>query len=124
MKPLKIEETVDSPEVNLDKERGRFEFYGKSLPENPKDFYQPIIDWFKEYAENPNRDTVIIFKMDYFNTASSKKILEILSVLHEIHAQKKNIIVNWFYRSIDEDMLETGETFSELVKVPFKLIPY
>ncbi|HPD96024.1 MAG: DUF1987 domain-containing protein [Bacteroidales bacterium] len=124
MKSLKIEETVDSPEVNLDKERGRFEFYGKSLPENPKDFYQPIIDWFKEYAENPNRDTVIIFKMDYFNTASSKKILEILSVLHEIHAQKKNIIVNWFYRSIDEDMLETGETFSELVKVPFKLIPY
>lgn len=124
MKLLKIDETTDTPEVNLDKSRGRFEFYGKSMPENPNDFFQPIIDWMKEYIANPNKETFLIFKMDYFNTASSKKILEILTLLQEIHRKKLTIIINWYYRGNDDDMRETGETFSEIVHIPFKFIPF
>lgn len=124
MKPLRIVETSDTPEVNLDKDRGRFEFYGKSMPENPTEFFLPILEWMKEYVANPNKETILIFKMDYFNTASSKKILEILTFLLEIHKRKMSVMVNWHYRSIDEDMKETGETFSEIVHIPFKIIPY
>ncbi|MEW5847138.1 MAG: SiaC family regulatory phosphoprotein [Bacteroidota bacterium] len=73
MKPLKLLETSDTPEVTLDKERGRFEFYGKIMPENPKEFFEPIIEWFKEYVNDPNPETILTFKLDYFNTAASKK---------------------------------------------------
>lgn len=97
---------------------------GKSFPENPNDFYKPIIEWFKEYAQNPNRETNIIFKLDYFNTSSSKKLVEIFNVLKEVHRQKKIILVHWYYRTGDEDMLEAGQTFSELVNIPFKISPY
>lgn len=124
MEPIRIAETHFSPEVNLDKDRGRFEFFGKSFPEDAKEFYKPIIDWFQKYVENPNRETIVIFKLDYFNTASSKKIVDLLNVLKEIHRQKKSIIINWYYKSDDEDMLETGETFSEIVNLPFKFFPY
>ncbi len=124
MKPLKILETNDSPEVTLDKERGRFEFYGKIMPENPKEFFEPILDWFRQYVENPNNETQVVFKLDYFNTAASKKIIEILSMLQHIHQNNNKVLVNWYYRSIDEDMLESGETFSEIIHIPFKFIPY
>jgi hypothetical protein len=124
MEPLRISETHFSPEVNLDKERSRYEFFGKSFPEDAKEFYVPIIDWFKIYVVNPNRETVVVFKLDYLNTASSKKIIDLLNVLKEIHKQKKVIMIHWYYKSDDEDMFETGETFAEIVGLPFKLIPY
>jgi hypothetical protein len=62
------------------------------MPENPNEFYQPIIDGIKEYKTNPNKETILYFKMDYFNTASSKKILEILSFLQEIHKKKMSVM--------------------------------
>lgn len=124
MKPLKLLETSDTPEVTLDKERGRFEFYGKILPENPKEFFEPIIDWFREYVNNPNPETTLTFKLDYFNTAASKKLLEILSIVQKIRENDGQVQVNWYYKSIDDDMLESGETFSEIIHIPFNLIPY
>lgn len=124
MKPIRIAETNDSLEVNLDKDKCRFEFYGKSLPEDPNEFFKPILNWFREYVKDPNKETLLVFKLDYFNTASSKKILDILTICQEIHKKKLSIIVNWYYRPADEDMYETGETFSEIVHIPFKLIPY
>lgn len=124
MEALRIVETHFSPEVNLDKERSRFEFFGKSFPEDAKEFYAPIIDWFKDYVANPNRETTVVFKLEYFNTASSKKLVDMLNILKEIHRQKKVIMIYWYYKSDDEDMHETGETFSEIVGLPFKFFPY
>lgn len=124
LKPLRIQATSESLEINLDKEMCRFEFYGKSLPENPNEFFEPVIKWFKEYVNTPNKETVLVFKMEYFNTASSKKILDIISICYEIHKKKQSILVNWYYRTNDEDMRETGETFSEIVHIPFKFITY
>lgn len=124
MLPLRKVETPYSPEVILDRERSRFEFYGKCYPEDANEFFAPIIDWFREYVVSPNRETIILFKLDYFNTASSKRIVDILNILNEIHKQKKVIVVHWHYRTGDEDMFETGETFSEIVNLPFKFTPY
>lgn len=124
MQPLRILETNNSPEVNLDKERSRFEFYGKIFPEDPNEFFAPILHWFREYVQSPNRETIVLFKLDYVNTVSSKKIIDLLHILKEVHKQKKSILINWYYRTGDEDMRETGETFSEIVNIPFKISPY
>ncbi|HBI81535.1 MAG TPA: nuclear pore complex subunit [Bacteroidales bacterium] len=124
MKPLKLLETSDTPEVTLDKERGRFEFYGNIMPENPKEFFDPIIEWFHEYVKNPNPETTLIFKLDYFNTAASKKLIEILSILQGINQNNKTVQVNWFYKKIDEDMRDSGETFAEIIHIPFKFFTY
>lgn len=121
---LRLQDTPTSPEIILDKEQNRLEFHGKSLPEDSNEFYNPIIDWFKKYVVSPNRETVVLFKLDYFNSSSSKKLLDIFYVLNEIHRQKKVILIHWYYRSDDDDMRESGETFSELVPIPFKLTPY
>ena len=124
MEILRYSETEDTPEITLDRSRNRFEFFGKSLPENADEFYAPILSWFDEYVKEPNKNTLIEFKMDYFNTVTAKKIMKIIHKLEDIHKQRKNVMIHWHYLEIDEDMMEAGQAFSEMVVVPFKIISY
>ncbi|MCS6821270.1 MAG: DUF1987 domain-containing protein [Microscillaceae bacterium] len=112
--------TEDTPKIILDRNNGIFEISGRSLPEDSAEFYEPVLAWLEEYAKNPNPETTFIFKLEYFNTASSKLILDILSKLESI----SNTTVDWYFHEDDEDMEEAGCEFSELVEVPFSFKKY
>ena len=123
MDALRIPATDDTPEVILDSS-GEFEFSGKSLPEDVASFYDPIIDWIDEYGQNANDSSIFKFKLTYFNTASSKMILDILMKLEELSEGGADIKVEWHYEEEDEDMEEAGEEYSDIVEVPFDMVPY
>lgn len=120
MEIIKLEGTEDTPEITLDADNGIFEISGRSLPEDTAEFYQPVLDWLDEYGESPKETTNFVFKLEYFNTASSKLILDVLSKLEEI----EGVNVIWYFHEDDEDMEEAGEEFSELVEVPFTFETY
>ena len=124
MEAIKIKKAQDTPEVILDKENNTFVMEGKSFPADVGMFYKPIIDWIENYSENPLEKTVFTLKMDYFNTASSKVILDILYKLEDMSMDGHDVLVKWFYPDDDEDMMETGEEYDEIVDVPFELIEY
>ena len=117
MQAINIESTEDTPKVILDASAGKFEMSGRSLPEDAAEFYQPILDWLDAYAASANPETIFEVKLEYFNTASSKLILDVLTKLEEID----NVKVHWYYYEDDEDMEEAGEEFSELIEVDFEL---
>lgn len=121
MNPLIIEPTDETPKVVLDPSSNIFEFVGRSLPEDVTTFYGPILKWFDEYGNSPNATTRIDFKMVYFNTASSKLILDILFKLEELKEKGIDIAVNWHYQDDDEDMKEAGKEYGDLVSVEFEL---
>ncbi len=124
MEALIIDATDETPQVLLDSADGKFEFTGKSLPEDVAGFYNPILDWLDQYAESPNDSSNFVFKLDYFNTASSKLILDILLKLEEINEEDgKEVLITWYYDEDDEDMEEAGEEYSDMVDIEFKLIP-
>lgn len=112
--------TDDRPTVILDKDSSKFEFSGKSLPEDVEEFYRPIIDWLDDYCEDPNDKTDVVFKMDYFNTASSKMLLDVMGKFEEMKENGKDVVIHWYYMEDDEDMQEAGEGYEELVEVPFE----
>ena len=120
MEIINLEGTEDTPKILLDKSNGIFEISGRSLPEDSAEFYQPILDWLDGYAENPNESSTFVFKLEYFNTASSKLILDVLSKLEDISESR----IQWYFHEDDEDMEEAGEEFSELVEVPFEFNTY
>ncbi|BDD05042.1 DUF1987 domain-containing protein [Aureibacter tunicatorum] len=120
MEVINLEGTEDTPKILLDKDNGIFEISGRSLPEDSAEFYQPVIDWIKEYAKSPNSSTSFEFKLEYFNTASSKLILDILTSLENIDSTQ----IMWYFQEDDEDMEEAGEEFSELVELPFEFHSY
>lgn len=124
METIKLQGTDDTPSVILDKASGVFEFSGRSLPEDVNSFYEPILDWLSDYAEAPNSETSVTFKLVYFNTASSKLILDILLKFEEIGEAGSNVQINWYYPEDDEDMEEAGDEYSDIVEIPIKKIPY
>ena len=95
------------------------EISGRSLPEDVTAFYEPVLNWLNEYSENPNDKTVFNFKLTYFNTASSKLLLDILMKLEEMHENGNNVLVRWHFPEDDEDMEEAGEEYADIVDVPF-----
>ena len=124
METLRFEQTDDSPFVMLDKENNRFEISGKSLPEDVVDFYQPVLNWLGEYRKSPNPRTVFSFKLIYFNTASSKLILDILMIFEQMVEEGHEILVKWLSLSSDEDMQEAGREYEEMIDVPFEHVTY
>jgi hypothetical protein len=124
MEALRIEQTDDSPEVILDQEANRFEISGKSLPEDVVDFYQPVLDWLEEYGKDPNPETRFTIKLIYFNTASSKLILDILMIFETLVEEGHRVLIRWLYPSTDDDMQEAGREYEEMVDVPFEFESY
>ena len=124
METLRLDPTDDSPLVIMDKENNIFELSGKSLPEDVSDFYQPVLDWLEEYRLSPNPDTKFNIKLVYFNTASSKMILDILMIIEEIVEEGYQAMIKWYSLSSDEDMQEAGKEYEEMVDVPFEHLTY
>jgi hypothetical protein len=122
MNVIKIMGTDDTPTVTLDAANDVFEISGRSLPEDVAAFYNPIIDWMDKYNQAPKPKTVFNFKLVYFNTASSKMLLDILMKLEELHNSGKEVLVKWHYTEDDEDMKEAGEEYADIVDVPFEQI--
>ena len=124
MEKLRLEQADDRPFVLLDKDKDRFEISGKSLPEDVIEFYLPILNWLRDYKHEPAEKTVFNFKLIYFNTASSKLILDILIILQEIKESGKDVLVRWHALKSDEDMQKAGEEYEEMVELPFELLTY
>lgn len=121
MNVIKLEATEDTPKIVLDAANNVFEISGRSIPEDSATFYKPILEWIDLYGSKPNPKTNFIFNLEYFNTSSSKLILDILTKLESLHQNGNDMVIVWCYREDDEDMQDAGQEYSELVQIPFEL---
>ena len=122
MNTLSIKETNHTPNIHFDNEKGTIEISGKSLPDEAHDFYDPILQWIEKYSETPQPNTVANIHFAYFNTSSSKFILELFKKLATINNSGNQVEVNWYYLEDELDMLEAGEDYQAIVKIPFNFI--
>ncbi|ALO14747.1 MAG TPA: DUF1987 domain-containing protein [Salinivirga sp.] len=122
MDPIKIEGTPKTPTVNFNAEKGNIEIKGRSIPENSIEFYKPLVDWLEEYMNNPKELTEVDIQLEYFNTSSSKCILDVFKKLEAIYKGGNEVVINWHYEEDDEDMLEAGEDYQSIIKIPFKMM--
>lgn len=124
MEPLNIAGTEDSPSVTFDLNENVLELEGRSLPEDVITFYEPIVRWIGEYSKNPLPSTVFDFKLTYFNTASSKVILDILTLFEDMIEEGHHVLARWHFTEDDEDMQEAGEEYADMVDVPFEMVSH
>jgi len=123
MEQIKIQSTADTPFVFLNKFENTFEISGNSMPEDVRHFYNPIISWLDQYKADPNPLTSFGFNLNYFNSASSKVVLEILEKLKAIQEKGFKVEVIWYYAEDDTDIFDSGKEFEQMVKIPFKFEP-
>jgi hypothetical protein len=121
MSNLIIENSIKTPSITLDT-NGIMEIKGKSIPENSFEFYKPVFDWLESYIQSPSSKTEMKISLEYFNTSSSKCLLDIFRKLETLNLSGRSTVkVSWYYDADDEDMMEAGEDYQALVKVPFEL---
>lgn len=118
MDRLYIKATENTPKIDFNPGLEQFELSGKSIPEDSLGFYNPVMDWLIVYVGKPNFRTTFSFKLEYFNTSSSKVLLDIFYILEKING----VVVNWYYDEDDEDMIETAMDFNEMVKFEINLV--
>jgi hypothetical protein len=119
MEELHINATTQTPFIHFNGKSGVMEIKGRSIPDQPDEFWLPILNWFETYLLNPNASTVVKINLEYFNISSSKRILFLLYKLNELAEIGKDVHVEWLYRETDEDMYEVGQDYAYMVKVPF-----
>lgn len=120
---LKIEATTTTPSVTFDPATGVLEFSGQSYPEDSVPFYQEIQDELAAHLEKSSQPLIIAFKLNYFNTSSSKCLLTLLESVERFQALRDNVRVRWYYEEDDEDMHSSGIDFSLDILLPFEFIP-
>ena len=111
------------PKVHFDASTGVCELSGESSIENTLDFYGIMLSWLDSYMKNGN-SIIFNFKLTYFNTSSSKGILELMKKLKNYMELGSDVKVNWYYDKDDETILEEGQDYIEYTNLPISLISY
>ena len=119
MEDIRIEGTPKTPTVHFNAAAGSLDIKGRSIPENSIEFYKPLMDWIEEYAKSAQPKTTVNIQLEYFNTSSSKCILDLFKKLEAVNNE---IVINWYYEEDDEDMLEAGEDYDAIINIPFRMI--
>jgi hypothetical protein len=124
MERLVIEKQSNTPGVTFDPNKGHLKIEGRSIPENPGEFYDMLIDWIREYFANPKNSTIFDLNLEYVNSGSSKYLLGLFRVIKEESTKGRNVTINWYYEEDDEAILSLGEHYKSSLKLPFNLIEY
>jgi hypothetical protein len=122
MENLTLEGSAKTPTVNFNVSAGKLELKGRSIPENSVEFYKPLNDWIDNYGNTPQAVTEVDVKLEYFNTSSSKCILDLFKKLESINGKGTDVKINWYFEEDDEDMQEAGEDYQAIISLPFKMI--
>lgn len=121
---FRLSKADNKPLLDFNGDTGRFVISGVSNPENASEFYAPVLAWMDEFAPAAGQQVSLEIKMDYFGTSSTKWILQIMKRFESMASNGANVSIKWFYYDDDEDLMEAGQQFSELVKIPFELIAF
>ncbi|OQX23163.1 MAG: hypothetical protein BWK80_27360 [Desulfobacteraceae bacterium IS3] len=114
MEILKIESTKYTPEIYFDAEKNILSIIGESYPENTADFYAPVFSWLKKYLRQAGNETITVhIELTYFNSSSSKILLDFFDMFEEATSDGRQIMINWVYEKEDEETHQYGEEFQE-----------
>ncbi|MBL4585767.1 MAG: DUF1987 domain-containing protein [Flavobacteriales bacterium] len=118
---LKVEPSEDTPLIDFDISTGVFKISGRSLPEDAVEFYKPIQQWLDDYVADPLDSTLVEMHVDYYNSASTRYIFNILMTLEDLIDAGKEAKVVWHYKADDEVIRTKGEELESILELPFEM---
>jgi len=112
------------PTVDFNAETGACTLSGESFLEDTIEFYDPLVQWLEEYTSEIKKSLTFEIKLTYFNTSTSRSILDLLNILKEYEDDGGEIIVNWYYDEDDIDMEEDIEDYMLDTGLEINMIPF
>ncbi|MBI3136255.1 MAG: DUF1987 domain-containing protein [Bacteroidetes bacterium] len=123
MENFVLEGTPKSPRVDFNAQTGILLISGRSIPENAREFYRPLIEWVERYSDQPKPKTIFDICLEYFNTSSSKALFDLFKTVENMHISgKSTILVKWKYENDDWEMRDAGLEYSRIIQIPVEMI--
>jgi len=116
-----IKGTDRTPEVDFNFTTGVFVIFGRSITENPISFYKELEGYILAYGKRPMQNTMFRVTLEYFNTSTSKCLVELFKLLETIHSEKYKVVVEWYYEKDDEEIMDSGEDYKDIIDIPFEI---
>lgn len=114
MDNIKIEPTSNTPTVDFNFAENRLYLGGESFSEEVAVMFDGLFEKIKLYlSEGGPKEVELVFEWVYFNSFSSRKIFQLLTMMDEAADEGHSVTITWCYRSFDDNMLEFGEEFGE-----------
>jgi len=130
MKNIYIKGSHDSyfiPTVDFNADTGVCEISGESYLEETIKFYNPLFEWLNEYFTVLKKEITFKIKLTYFNTSSSKCIVDMLNMLKAYENSGGKVVINWYYDDNEEDIeeeLDEVEDFILETGLNINIIPF
>lgn len=121
MQALKIEGTATTPTINFNSTTGKMIISGRSIPEQSKSFWSPVLAWFFAYSADPAPKTEILLDMEYFNNASAKQIMFLFSSINKMFKTGFSVQILWLHEKNDSEMKELGHDFASLLSFDIQI---
>jgi hypothetical protein len=122
MNDYRVQATRSVPEVEMRADNGLVRLEGECFPEDSVAFFEPVFAWLKAYMAETRGRLRAEFRLSYFNSSSSKFLLDMVALFDGYVQQGGRVEARWFYASDDEDLRESGEELAEDAHFPFALI--
>jgi hypothetical protein len=109
------------PGVSLDAKNHAMLLEGEAYPEDVAAAFEPLMTSISTtLAESGETPMTVKFQLQYFNSGSSRKILEIIKM---IDASDTAHNIEWLADPEDDEMIDHGNRFSRAVsKVGFTVV--
>lgn len=123
MDNFKLEGTPKSPMVDFNAQTGVLTISGRSIPENAREFYRPLVEWIENYLKKPSPTTTFDICLEYFNTSSSKAIFDLFKAAESLVVNNtSSVSVKWKYENDDWEMRDAGLEYSRIIQIPVEMI--
>ncbi len=99
------------PNVKMEVSTGVCEISGESYLEDTDEFYNTIIKWIEQYRAEIKKAITFNFRLTYFNTSSSRGILNVLRTLKDYEDSGFSVEINWYYPDDDDSIAEEAEDY-------------
>lgn len=121
MENVFIHGTDRTPEVDFKFDEGLLKLSGRSITENPIQFYNQLDEYLNEYVSEAHENTVFEIVLEYFNTSTSKCLADLFKHLEKLHLSGKGVKVEWFYEQDDDEIKDSGEDYQDIFDIPFEI---
>ena len=114
MNSYSVKNTSKTPAIEGDLAKGTLSISGKSLPEDAREFYEPLLVWLEALTNSDAVSFKIELDIEYYNTSSSSILLEILKQLAKLNLTK-DVQIIWYYEEDDIEMEEIGLDYQRMI---------
>ena len=120
MKKVIFKKTEKMPEVKID--GGTLFITGPGVGNKNVEWFKVLLKKHIPNFVEENKKIILNVNLEYFSTSFSSGLLDFFKYFAALDKRTFKVNVIWNYEENDEDMLEAGQDYQEIIDLPFEIV--